>query len=96
MSLPTKYGDAPSHDSESHETVFARGLAHCRGRLSHWAPSLSPAPESLTVCRVAGLCDPQGRDHGLHRGGLGAAGPGPGGPVLGHGPGQLPESLLTE
>lgn len=43
-----------------------------------------------------GLCDPQGRDHGLHRGGLGAAGPGPGGPVLGHGPGQLPESLLTE
>lgn len=45
---------------------------------------------------LMGNCDPQGHRHGLHLGGLGAAGAGPGGPVLGHSAGQLPEPLPAE
>lgn len=55
--------------------------------------SLTLAPESLTVCCVLAI---QGRGHGLHLAGLGAAGAGPGEHVLGHGTGQLPEPLPAE
>lgn len=66
-----------------------------RLRFFDWVLGLPPAPLlcDLQCVTLSGIHDPQ---RGHHLRGLGAAGAGPGGPLLGHSTGQLPGPLPAE